>query len=517
MGALGEPPVTGFVYTFTSKMQSLQSPLKSTRAQVAHVLRRLGLGASRQELDFYERLGVEGTVERLINFDKYEEGFPVSVWEFATQRDETLVLQPPHVVAWWVLRMMVTQRPLQEKLTLFWHDHFAVSAEKVALGPVMYEYLQTLRKYSNGKFEDLLLAISKDPAMILWLDTNTNVKGKPNENFAREVMELFTMGVDRGYTEKDIQEAARAFTGWSLQRADGPRRVDRPPTKEEILQLVNQGKPLVEFRFRPFLHDSGEKNVLGVVGNLSGEDVIRILSRRQETSEYVPKKMWEWFAYLDPESKIVNKLSEVYRSSEGDIKVLIKTMVEMDEFWSAKCVRKQVKNPVDFTVALCRQFGMGQMLMNLRSPEATPVTPLPRVVVGFSGIIGREMSKQGMTLLYPPDVAGWDWGTAWISSATMLERIKLANVLFEGRGLGGLSALLGNVILNEFRAEKEEDVVDALLAITDAEVSAETRKVLVEACRKEGGISALRAPRLAGALLRRLCTVLFATPEFQFC
>ncbi len=498
-------------------VKEFQSPLKTSRDRIAHLLRRFGLGASRQEMDFYERLGVEGTIERLINFEKYEEGFPVSVWEFALQRDSTLVLQPPQVAGWWVLRMMVTQRPLQEKLTLFWHDHFAVSAEKVSFGPVMYEYLQTLRKHSNGRFETLLMAISKDPAMILWLDTNTNVKGKPNENFAREVMELFTMGVDRGYTEKDIQEAARAFTGWSLQRTDGPRRVDRPPTKEEVLDLVQKEKPLVEFRFRPVLHDDGEKNVLGVVGNLKGEDVIGILSRRRETSEYVTKKLWEWFAYLDPENKIVEKLSEVYRSTEGDIKALLKTITEMDEFWSAKCVRKQVKNPVDFAIALCRQFGMGPVLMNLRSPDATPVTPLPREVVGVSGAIAREMSKQGMTLLYPPDVAGWDWGTAWISTATMLERIKFANVLFQGRGGGGLGALLGNIILNEFRAQNEADVVDALLAMTDAGVTEETRKVLMEACRDGGGVSALRTPRSANALLRQLCTVLFATPEFQLC
>lgn len=498
-------------------MEDFRSSLHTTRDQVAHLLRRLGLGASRQEIEFYERLGVEGTIDRLINFEQYEEGFPVSVWEFATHRDETLVLQPPHVVAWWVLRMMVTQRPLQEKLTLFWHDHFAVSAEKVFLGPVMYEYLQTLRKCSNGRFETLLLAISKDPAMIVWLDTNTNVKGKPNENFAREVMELFTMGVDRGYTEKDIQEAARAFTGWSMQRTDGPRRVDRPPTKEEILELVNQGKPLVEFRFRPILHDDGVKSVLGVTGNLKGEDVISILAKRQETSEYIPKKMWEWFAYLEPESKIVSKLSEVYRSAEGDIKVLLRTIVQMDEFWSHKCVRKQVKSPVDFTIALCRQFGIGQVLMNQRNPEAAPVTPLPREVVGVAGVMGREMSKQGMTLLYPPDVAGWDWGTAWISTATILERIKLANVFFQGRGAGALGVFLGNVILNDLRAQNEADVVEALLAITDAEVTGETRKVLVEACRDGGGVSALRVPRQANVLFRKLCTVLFATPEFQFC
>ena len=180
--------------------------------RIAHLLRRFGFGASFAEMEFYSPLGEDGTIERLIEYEKVPEGFDVSPARFAQENQQGVeLLRMPAVVGWWTLRMLSTQRPLQEKLTLFWHDHFAVSASKVNQPLMMLDYLNTLRAGASGKFRSLLLSVSRDPAMIRWLDNETNVKGKPNENFAREIMELFTLGIGN-YTEADVQEAARAFT-----------------------------------------------------------------------------------------------------------------------------------------------------------------------------------------------------------------------------------------------------------------------------------------------------------------
>ncbi|MCH8274788.1 MAG: DUF1800 domain-containing protein [Armatimonadetes bacterium] len=486
------------------------------RERIAHILRRFGLGASRAELDFYEKLGVEGALDRLINYEKHDEGFDVSVWEFANRNNDRINLAPPHVVQWWTLRMLVTERPLQEKLTLFWHDHFAISGSKVGAGPMIHLYLETLRKNANGNFHTMLKDISRDPAMILWLDSNTNVRGKPNENFAREVMELFTLGVDGGYTEKDIQEAARAFTGWAFRRAGPPRRRRRQPTLEEQLEAIKKGEPFVEFFFRAALHDNGTKTVLGNTGRFGGDDILGILVAREETARYVTTKLWEWFAYPEPEKKVQDKLVRTYLDNGFEIKPILRTIAESDEFWSEKCVRKQVKNPVDFTVALCRQFGLGPQILQFRRADAGPTTQLPREVRGLPGAVAQMLNKQGMSLLYPPDVAGWDWGTAWISSATMVERIQLSQTLFNQRR-GGVAPIVSQAIQSEFSPGGSEEVVDAVLDLVDAKLTGDRKSVLVKACEGAGGVQALSNPRSAGRLLGQITKVLFAAPEFHFC
>ena len=190
------------------------------REKISHLLRRFGLGAGKYEVDQYAPLGVEGTIDRLINYEKVDEKFTVNPYEMTGYGEEgLLMLDPPRFAAWWSLRLLLTQRPLQERLTLFWHNHFAVSGDKVFYGPSILEYQQVLRRNASGNFRTLLHEVAKTPAMVFYLDTQMSVKGKPNENFAREVMELFTLGAGH-YTEKDIQEAARAFTGWGIHYVD---------------------------------------------------------------------------------------------------------------------------------------------------------------------------------------------------------------------------------------------------------------------------------------------------------
>lgn len=201
-------------------------PLQTDREKGAHLLRRFGLGASEAELDYYLKDGLNGAVDRLTEYESVDEGFNINPYDLQPEKAKNLPM--PILTAWWIARMIATRRPLQEKMTLFWHDHFATSASKVKASEFMLQQNETLRQYATGNYRSLLTNMSKDPAMLFWLDNQENVRGKPNENFAREVMELFTLGVGN-YSEKDVQEAARAFTGWSVMRSR--RNVDdgQPP------------------------------------------------------------------------------------------------------------------------------------------------------------------------------------------------------------------------------------------------------------------------------------------------
>ncbi|HWP30427.1 MAG TPA: DUF1800 domain-containing protein [Fimbriimonadales bacterium] len=483
------------------------------REKIAHLLRRFGLGASLAEVNFYEPFGLDGTIERLIEYQKYDEGFDISAWALAPQQQGNLPnLRPPSVAAWWVLRMMTTQRPLQEKLTLFWHDHFAISASKVDRGSLMLQYLETLRSGANGNFLDLLVNVSKDPAMLLWLDNNTNVKGRPNENYAREVMELFTVGIGN-YTEEDIQEAARAFTGWKFRPTVNPRRID----KEQLTEILRSGRPLVEFYINEREHDSGMKKVLGNVGPFGGEDICGILAARPETARYLTTKLWEWFAYEKPEPKVQERLAKAYMDGNFEIKKVLYAIVESEEFWSQKCVRKQVKNPVDFSIAICRQLGIGPMILAGYDKGNDRLKELPKNTLGGLRFIVQSLNNQGMSLLYPPDVAGWDWGTAWISSATMVERIRFSDLLFN-RASGTLIAQnVSDAIAASKMPENSQELTNRLLEMFDAEIPSERKKTLVSAVEESGGVSAINNPRQASLLLKTFSRALFAAPEFHFC
>jgi uncharacterized protein (DUF1800 family) len=486
-----------------------------TRDKVAHLLRRFGLGASVAELDFYEKLGVQGTIDRLINYENVDEGFTMGVWETVAGRNERLPnLRGRDVSAWWIVRLLATQRPLQEKLTLFWHDHFAVSGSKVDQGVMLYQYIETLRAHANGNFLEMLKAVGKDPAMIYWLDNNTNVKGKPNENFAREVMELFTMGVGN-YSETDIQEAARCYTGWAFQRTRTAAN-RRNPTPEETLEMIAAGTPLIQFLDRPNLHDNGVKRILGNEGNFNGDDVAGILACRPETAKYLATKLWTWFAYPNPEPKIVDRLAKVYIDSGFEVKKVLREIVATDEFWSEKCVRKLVKNPVEFTIGACRAIGVGSAILAGYTKPADLQTPLPREVNGVSRSIQVALTNQGMELLYPPDVAGWDWGTSWISSATMVERIKFSGPLFAGQGsLGPNIAGIGETVSKG--ATTSHDVARAIGKVFDSQLPDSRYDEVADAVSKAGGVAAFADPRRAARAFQIAAKVLFAAPEFHFC
>jgi uncharacterized protein (DUF1800 family) len=276
-----------------------------------------------------------------------------------------------------------------------------------------------------------------------------------------------------------------------------------------MLEAVKQGKAAYTFQFRPGQHDTGTKKILENEGPFGGEDVCDFLAVHPKTAQNITKKLWEWFCYMDPDPKIVERLSKVFLDNGTAIKPVLRAIIKSDEFWSDKCVRRQVKNPVDFTLTVFRQLGLGPI-----SLEALRNATNERAALASARGADLMMERQGMKLLFPPDVAGWDWGRAWVSSATMVERIKVADGLFKTPANRHALAMAA---LGDKPRATARDVVDALLTVVDAKLPEEKYSALVAACEEAGGAAAARNPRQAGNVANAVYRVLFASPDFQFC
>ena len=470
---------------------------QSDRDKVAHLLRRFGFGASEAELDYYAKDGLKGAIDKLLSPEDVEETALPPISAFKNDKGN---LKLETVQAYWLLRLITTRRPLQEKMTIFWHDHFATSASKVTQVPMIYQHVETLRKGALGSFQELLTSISKDPGMIFWLDNQENVKGKPNENFAREVMELFTLGIGH-YSEKDVQEAARAFTGWAY------RRGRRPAQGEATDELRGP-----DYLFNPRLYDDGEKTVLGKTGSFTGEDVLQQLANHPQTALHLATKLWTFFVYANPEKAVVERIATTFVRNGLQIKPMLRAIMESPEFYSPKAVRAIIKTPVDFVVATMRQLGMGAATAAaIERDQATAVQKMR----GTVGAVRQATKAMGMDLMYPPDVAGWEWGPAWITSATMVERIAWADRLF-GQVQAGTRRAQINLQLSQLMtisADPSEFVGD-LLSVFDANLPAGKRPTLDKAAMEasQGEVTA----RNANLVASRVCRLIFGAPEFQF-
>ncbi|MFY9234356.1 MAG: DUF1800 domain-containing protein [Fimbriimonadaceae bacterium] len=474
--------------------------LKTDREKTAHLLRRFGLGASESEVDYYVQGGWKSAVDKLLNYDQVAEPADITIDKFALPNPQGVPqLRIQGVVAWWHVRILTTRRPLLEKMTVFWHDHFATSASKVNVPPLMYQQNETIRSNATGKFQTLLLEMSKDPAMIFWLDNQYNVRGKANENFAREVMELFTLGIGN-YSEKDIQEASRAFTGWTFRRT---RRFDNP----EVGRAA-------DFLFRPGQHDADDKTVFGKTGPFGGEDIIAMLCEMPQTAKYIVTKLWEWFAYAEPAPALIEKLTTQFRESGLDIKVILRAIMESPEFYSDKAERAIYKNPVDFIIPTLRQLGLGEIVASQNfDPEQGPVARLGRVAPAAAA--AQSANAMGMQLLFPPDVAGWASGPAWITTATIVERIGWADRIFGTSPPAQRRAQIRFPAYGLFAADPTpEGVVSKLVSVFDAPIQKAKIPQLVTAAKKacEGQLTRQNANQTAAAV----CRLIFGSPEFQF-
>ncbi len=367
--------------------------------RVAHLHRRAGFAAPWATLQRDLKDGPAKSIDRLLNGEATS-GDGQSADEFDTLLDEMAVrigsdASPSRLQGLWLYRMILTARPLRERMTLFWHNHFATSLAKVENPVLMQRQNALLRQHALGNFRSMLADVGKDPAMLVWLDASANRKAKPNENYAREVMELFTLGRGR-YTEKDIQEAARAFTGWFVVR-------DR-------------------FSMLPTQHDDGVKTIFGKTGRFRGEDVPSLLLDQPACAEFLAGKLYRQFiSEVDtPSASLLAPLAKALRSSDYDIAAAVGTILRSNLFFDESMRRRRVKSPVELAVGTVRAL---EVLKPTVSSEA----------------LAESTSRMGQTLYAPPSVAGWDGGATWINTTAMLNRTNLALALLgkDDERLGG--------------------------------------------------------------------------------
>ncbi len=373
----------------------------------AHLLRRAGFGGSIEEIEQLRRLGPSLAVEKLLSFSSNDgtEGNPHDLdeqFEAVRAAGRPVNNQVASTIAvaqaWWLYKMRVSTQPLKEKMTLFWHGHFVSGLDKVRHGYMLQTQNELFRRMALGKFENLTLEVAKDPAMLRYLDNNVNTKKKPNENFAREVMELFTMGVHGGYTERDIQEAARAFTGWtfSYKRNAGVEAIKHP-----------------EFVFNAKEHDTGNKTILGKTGNWNGEDVVRIVANHPSTAKYMVTKLWNFFVAPKIPQDTLSELEAFWTRSQGNIRDLLREIFSSAEFYAPENRYALIKTPLEFVIG------------SLRASQAALE---PQHEKALSAILAR----MAQIPFFPPDVSGWDGDIDWIADTTMLNRLQYVAMLAGG-------------------------------------------------------------------------------------
>jgi uncharacterized protein (DUF1800 family) len=320
------------------------------------------------------------------------------------------------------------------------------------------------------------------------------------------------------YSERDIQEAARAFVGWGI-RYPLYERVGGADQRQKIADAIDHKYPLVAFSYTPDMCDRGMKTILGKTMDFTAEDVLRMLAYHPVTANRMIAKLWSFFAYENPEPAVVDKLVKVWNKNDLHIKPVLEAIARSPEFWSPKCVQAQVKSPVDYTIGVLRQFGAGEALLARRKPDAEPTESMIPAAGQELGVLSRLMKNQGLDMLYPPDVAGWHWGAAWITAATMLDRIRVHEMLFAARGKQGpLAKPLIDKLVETKDQKKSSDAVALLLDTMDVQLPSEKCKVLEEEIEGLGGpAKAFANPNQATTSLKRVCRILFAAPEFQMC
>ncbi len=370
--------------------------------EARHLLNRTSFAGNVEDIEAFGKLTRAQAVDQLLGWTGGRVATPAPAWvnDFESPRklrgaseEERKAFQRQQfekgaeLRRWWVTEMLTTQSPLTEKMVLFWHNHFVSSLQKVRSPVLMYRQNQLLRKHAFGYFGDMLHEVSKDPAMVVYLDGASNRKGQPNENFAREVMELFTLG-EGNYGEQDIKEAARAFTGWSIDLESG------------------------EFLFRRPAHDDGVKTVLGRSGNFDGDAVLDILLAQPQTAELIVSKLWREFVSPQPDSAEVRRIARMFRDNRYNVKVALRALLTSDAFYAPQNRAALIKSPIDLIVGTLRQF-------RFETGEVTPFL-----------LAARQL---GQDVFAPPNVKGWPGGEAWINSASLLSRKQFLERLFRAQ------------------------------------------------------------------------------------
>jgi uncharacterized protein (DUF1800 family) len=350
-----------------------------TVKEASHLLNRTTFTATADEVNAALMLGKEETVRRLIAGESLTDNEQSLLAFDEVKADGKLlkVEQMKDYEVYWLYRMLNTQAPLHEKVALFWHGHFATSKRKVNNVSFMVNQIDMFREEGMGNFKDLVLKVGKDPAMMEWLDANSNRKGKPNENYAREVMELFTLGIGN-YTEDDIKNAAKAFTGWTVNNNTG------------------------DVKFNKKNHDESVKKVLGEQGNFNETTIVDVLFDQEALPLFMATKLLKFFAVDNPSTEWVAKVGADF-SSQKTIADVLQNLFLSDEFYKPEYQLALIKTPAEYTAGVLRTLNL----------------PLARTFTNY-------MARMGQELYYPPDVAGWRGGPTWLMSSSILARYQFA-------------------------------------------------------------------------------------------
>ena len=494
--------------------------------EAAHLLNRAGFGGNPSEIKSFHALGREKAVDLLIVTTEPLDAFPPPAWSVGDQalaslrarqqafkknsranvgmspeeaerakkeaikmiqqegRQEALDMH-----SWWFHRMLKSLAPLREKMTLFWHDHFATSIQKVKEPLFLVNQNDLFRRNALGSFKDLTQAILMDPAMMLYLDTQSSKKGKPNENFAREVMELFTLG-EGNYTEQDVHEAARAFSGYYLNKGSGKVAHDKRQW------------------------DSADKTIFGKTGPFNGKDVIGLIFEKKEAARFMVKKLWEFFVYENPSDAAIESLSVSFQRSDFQVAPLLRDIFLSKEFYTESAIRSQIKSPIQYLIELLKQ-------LEITDPS--------------TGFVVSAQQQLGQVLFMPPNVAGWDWGQAWINTNTLLTRYNIAG--FVTKGTGGDEKSMDTTKVKSFGKDSKDkrmgrawygpnykeiaphplreipsDLVDSLIfRFFQCPLPDKARKSFIEYATSEKGVI------FTDKEIAQLCHLMLSTPSYQLC
>lgn len=438
--------------------------------RVGHLYRRTTFGATLAQLKAGVAAGPQKAVEAVLAGGAGLEEFDRRMQPLAETICRTN--NGNNLTAWWLSRMLYSPHPFQEKMTLFWHNHFATSNAKVLSARLMLTQYALLRKHCLGSFSSMLKDMSSDPAMLVWLDGKGSKKGNPNENYAREVMELFSLGVGN-YSEKDIREAARAFTGWEVRNGSAV------------------------FEKKDF--DAGVKTVLGKKGNFAPDDVVAICLEQASCPYFICGKLFTYLVSetIEPTKELLEPLATLFRKSDYDVGAVLKTILSSNLFHSAEAYRTKVKAPVDFVVGIVKA-------LEGRIGTTALVDPLAQL---------------GQKLFEPPNVKGWPGGKSWLNGQTVLYRQNLALALCSTEDNRFGSKTDPAALVRKHKVKGGAELVDFFLELfLQKDVSDEARERLVQYETKSHSAKVpvyWTAQDAADHRVRSLCHLVLTQPEFQ--
>jgi len=466
---------------------------------VAHLMRRAGFGANREQIGIHANAGYQNTVEALLNPGEEDRMDDHLIRRFHPELSGMMGPNAPGQN--WLYRMATTSAPLREKMALFWHGIFATGYAKVIHGKALSDQTRMFRTFGMGSFKDLLIQLSKDPAMIIWLDNQDNHNGAINENFGRELLELFTMGVGN-YTERDIKECARAFTGWTI-------------ANREYMELRSQrdsdwpyGRIAWHFKYHPEDHDDGEKEFLGQRGRFNGEDIIHIICQQEATARFISRHLYSFFVSDEPpipewrytpptNPEAIDELTRVYFDSNYDISAMLRALFNSSYFQSQDSWYSKVKSPVELVAGVLRLTG------EFNRPRRE--------------IIDRyfQASYMGQFLNNPPSVEGWHQGTDWLDTGTLVERVNFASQQIGDPTKPGIQAMIERIASTPNNVASPENLISVCLEEMGViSVEQDTMKVLIDFA-SQGHDQPITASNDGSQKISAALQMVASTKEFQ--